>query len=119
MPGVLEQYVDAFVDAVNAEVGELSGRDHRPEVTIEAGEIVAAVIDSDDRHSASELEAWLDDIGVRLEPPVRVSSERLRESGMLAGRRSWLERPSTLFDLLVRADSRDGTAAGTSRRSRT
>jgi hypothetical protein len=106
----LEQYVDAFVDAVSSELGELSGRDHRPEVTIEAGEIVAAVVDSDDRHSASELEAWLDDIGARLEPPVRVSSEQLRESGMLAGRRAWLGRPSTLFDLLVRADARDGTA---------
>ena len=109
MPGVLNRYVDAFVDAVNVELGELSGRDHRPEATIEAGDIVAAVIDSDGRRSAAELEAWLDDIGSRLEPPVRVSSEQLRESGMLDGRSAWLARPSTLFDLLVRADGRDGT----------
>ena len=72
---MLERYVDAFVDAVNAELGELAGRDHRTEVTIEAGDIVAAVIDSDERRSAAELEAWLDDIGARLEPPVRASSE--------------------------------------------
>jgi hypothetical protein len=107
---VLAKYVDAFVDAVNAELGELSGRDHRSEATIEAGDIVAAVIDSDERHSAGELEAWLDDIGSRLQPPVRVSSTQLRESGMLDGRRRWLAQPSTLFDLLLRADSRDGTA---------
>ena len=59
--------------------------------------------------TAAELEAWLDDVGWRLQPPVRVSSEQLRESGMLEGRRRWLDRPSTLFDLLVRADARDGT----------
>lgn len=110
MPGVLERYVDAFVDGVGADLAELSGRDHRAEATIEAGDIVAAVIDSDDRRSAAELEAWLDDIGWRLQPPVRASSEQLRASGMLEGRHHWLDRPSTLFDLLVRADARDGAA---------
>ncbi len=109
MPGVLASYVDGFVDAVSAELGELSGRDLRPEVIVEAGDIVGAVIGSDERLSATELEAWLDDIGARLEPPVRVSSSQLRESELLAGKRAWLDRPSTLFDLLVRADARDGT----------
>jgi Cdc6-like AAA superfamily ATPase len=109
VPGVLEKYVDAFVAAVNGELGALSGRDHRGEVTVEAGDVVAAVIDSDDRHSTPELEAWLDDVGSRFEPPLRVSSLQLRESELLAGRRAWLTRPSTLFDLLLRADARDGT----------
>jgi len=109
VPGVLATYVDAFIDAVNADLGELSGQDHRREVTVEASDLVAAVIDSDGRATASELEAWLDDLGRRLDPPVRVSSTQLRESGLLAGRRRWLERPSTLFDLLLRADARDGT----------
>jgi AAA+ superfamily predicted ATPase len=107
---VLAPYVDAFVDAVSAELGEMSGRDLRAEVTVEAGDIVGAVIASDERLSAAELEAWLDDIGARLVPPVRVSSTQLRESELLAGKRTWLDRPSTLFDLLVRADARDGTA---------
>ena len=110
MPGVLASYVDGFVDAVNAELGELSGRDHRNDVTVEAGDIVAAVIGADDRQSAGELEAWLDDIGSRLEPPVRVSSMQLRESELLRDTTTWLDHPSTLFDLLVRADARDGTA---------
>jgi SpoVK/Ycf46/Vps4 family AAA+-type ATPase len=108
--GPLAKYVDAFVDGVAAELGELAGTDHRREAVIEAGDLVAAVIDSDERRSVPELEAWLDDIGIRLEPPVRVSSEHLRESELLTGKRSWLSRPSTLFDLLVRADARDGTA---------
>ncbi|MET0144166.1 MAG: AAA family ATPase [Ilumatobacteraceae bacterium] len=110
MAGVIAKYVDAFVDAVSAELAELSGRDHRREVVVEASDLVAAVIDSDDRTSAAELEAWLDDIGTRLEPPVIVSSERLRESEVLVGKHTWLTRPSTLFDLLLRADARDGTA---------
>ncbi len=110
MPGVIATYVDAFVDGVNAELGELSGREHRAEVTVEAGDIVAAVIGADERQSTDELEAWLDDIGSRLEPAVRVSSGQLRDSELLRGRTTWLDHPSTLFDLLVRADARDGTA---------
>ncbi|MGI9031917.1 MAG: hypothetical protein ACR2HP_18320, partial [Ilumatobacteraceae bacterium] len=109
MGGVLARYVDEFVDAVTTELEALApGRDHRADVTIEAGDLVAAVIDSDDRLTEDELSAWLDDIGPRLEPPVIVTPDRLREGGMLDGRRRWLERPSTLFDLLVRADANRG-----------
>ena len=56
---------------------------------------------------SDELRAWVDDVGPRLEPPVIITPERLREGGMLQGKRSWLDRPSTLFDLLVKADARD------------
>jgi AAA lid domain/ATPase family associated with various cellular activities (AAA) len=106
--GALAKYVDAFVDGVSADLSELSGRDHRREVVVEAGDLVAAVIDSDSRQTAAELEAWLDDVGPRLDPPVLVTSDRLRESAMLDGKRHWLERFSTLADLLLRADARDG-----------
>jgi Holliday junction resolvasome RuvABC ATP-dependent DNA helicase subunit len=108
--GAIAEYVEAFVDGVSAELGELAGADHTRDVVVEAGDLVAAVIDSDERRSTAELEAWLDDIGTRLEPPVLVSSERLRDSETLNGKRAWLSRPSTLFDLLLRADARDGTA---------
>jgi AAA lid domain/ATPase family associated with various cellular activities (AAA) len=106
--GALAKYVDAFVDGVSADLSELSGRDHRAEVVVDASDLTAAVIDSDSRQTAAELEAWLDDIGPRLEPPVIVTSDRLRESAMLDGKRRWLERASTLADLLLRADARDG-----------
>jgi hypothetical protein len=108
MPGVLAKYVDAFVDAVAADLGELSSQEHNGDVTIEAGDIVAAVIDSDGRLTSAELEAWLDDIGPRLSPPVLVDSAQLRESQVLAGKRRWLDAPSVLFDLLLEADARDG-----------
>ncbi|MGH9117419.1 MAG: hypothetical protein ACRD0A_05955, partial [Acidimicrobiales bacterium] len=107
MPGVLGKYVDAFVDGIEAELGTLSGKDHRAEATIEAGDLIAAVFDSDGRLSRDELRAWLDDIGPRLEPPVIITPDRLRAGGMLQGKRSWLDRPSTLFDLLLKADARD------------
>jgi hypothetical protein len=107
VPGVLAKYVDAFVDGIEAELGTLSGKDHRAEVTIDAGDLVAAIFDSDGRLSRDELRAWLDDIGPRLDPPVLITPERLREGGMLRDRRSWLNRPSTLFDLLLEADTRD------------
>ena len=108
MAGPLAKYVDAFVDGVSADLGELSGRDHSQEAVVDAGDVVAAVIDSDERLTTGELEAWLDDIGTRLDPPVLVSSTRLRDGELLVGKRRWLERPSTLFDLLLRADGRDG-----------
>jgi AAA lid domain/ATPase family associated with various cellular activities (AAA) len=109
VPGVLDRFVDAFIDGVGGELAALSGHDHRADVTVEAGDLVAAVIDSDERLSLDELDAWLDDLGSRLDPPVRVASTQLRESGLLAGKRTWLQRPSTLFDLLLRADARDDT----------
>jgi hypothetical protein len=105
--GVLAKYVDAFVDGVAAELHALAGNDHRADVTIDAGELAAAVFDSDGRLSGDELRAWVDDIGPRLQPPVIITPDRLREGGMLQGKRSWLGRPSTLFDLLVKADARD------------
>ena len=37
-----------------------------------------------------------------------MSSQQLRTSEMLAGKERWLSRPSTLADLLLRADARDG-----------
>ena len=44
--GVLGKYVDAFVDGVAAELAALAGDDHRGDVTIDAGELAAAVFDN-------------------------------------------------------------------------
>jgi hypothetical protein len=107
MAGALHQYVEAFVEGVDAELVALSGGHHELECVVEAGDLVAAVLASDGRLTTSELEAWLDDIGPRLEPPVIVTPQRLRDSDLITAKRGWLDRPSTLFDLLVRADARD------------
>lgn len=108
MAGALSKYVNAFVDEVEALLGGLSGKQHRQECVVEACDLVSAVLDSDGRLTTSELEAWLDDIGPELEPPVIITPQQLRESDLIAGKQAWLTRPSTLFDLLVKADARDG-----------
>ena len=108
MGGALEPYVSAFVDAVDHELSELAQRSHRDDCVREASDLVSAVLDADGRLSDSELRAWLDDVGPQLTPPVFVTPQRLREGEMLAGRAVWIERPSTMFDLLLKADARDG-----------
>jgi len=121
--GALAQYVDAFVDGVGADLAELSSStrqpsgDYRAEAIVEASDLVAAVIDSDGRHSGAELESWLDDLGLRLTPPVLVDSTTLRESQLLAGKAAWLDRPSALAMLLIDADRRDATSGQHGRRA--
>ncbi len=74
----------------------------------DAANLVAAVMDADGRATDAELWAYVDGIGHRLEPPVIEPPARLREAKITHGKRAWVERPSTLLDLLVRADQRDG-----------
>jgi hypothetical protein len=108
MGGALASYVTAFVDGVARELSALSGGEHRAECIVEASDLVSAVLDSDERLTTAELEAWLDAVGPQLDPPVLISSTQLRESALITGKRRWLRSPSTLYDLLLRADARDG-----------
>ena len=68
----------------------------------------SALLDADGRLSDAELRAWIEDVGSLLTPPVIVTPQRLRDGDMLAGTATWIQRPSTLFDLLLKADVRDG-----------
>ncbi|MDQ3737903.1 MAG: AAA family ATPase, partial [Actinomycetota bacterium] len=112
MPGPLAEPIATFIDSVSADLSDLAGREMRQECVIEAANLVGALMDADERHTDTELRAWLDDVGTILNPPVIVTPERLRSGGMLDGKRKWLAGPSTLFDVLVRADARDdGTRA--------
>jgi hypothetical protein len=106
--GALSKYVTAFVDGVDGVLTELSGESHAQACAIEACDLVSAVLDSDGRLTTTELEAWLEDLGPRLQPPVIITSQQLRDSDLITGKRAWLTRPSTMVDLLVRADARDG-----------
>ncbi len=108
MTGALGKYVTAFVDAVDRELAGLSGKQHRHECTVEAGDLVSAILAGDKRLTTSELEAWLDDIGPHLTPPVLISPQQLRQSDLITGKSVWVDTPSTMFDLLAKADARDG-----------
>jgi hypothetical protein len=108
MAGALDKYVNGFIDGVDRELSALSGETHHHECLLEACDLVSAILASDGRLTTSELEAWLDDIGPHLAPPVLISPQQLRESELITGRAGWLETPSTMFDLFVKADGRDG-----------
>ena len=107
MPGPLSKYVNAFVDTIDGHLTSLSGQDHRAECLVEAQQLVSAILDADGRLTTTEAEAWLDAIGSHLSPPVSISATQLRDSDLIDGTEPWLRTPSTLFDLLVRADGRD------------
>jgi Holliday junction resolvasome RuvABC ATP-dependent DNA helicase subunit len=107
----LAEDVQTFVDDLNAALTGLSGdaAGHRNDLLIEASNIIAAVIDADGRQAGAELDGFLDVLGPHLDPPLIITAQRLRDGGMLDGRKVWLITPSVLFDLLVRADARNGT----------
>lgn len=97
-----------FIADMSVVLAELAGgADHRAECVIEASNLVAALIDADGRHSDAELNGWIGALGDQLEPPMFVTAQTLRSDDTFGGRRSWLEHPSTMFDLLVRADAAD------------
>jgi DNA polymerase III delta prime subunit len=108
MAGALGKYIDAFVGGVGAQLALLSGRQHQQECIVEACSLVSAVLDSDGRLTTTELEGWLDDLGPKLDPPVLITPQQLRKSDLITGKRPWLASPSTLYDLLLKADARDG-----------
>ncbi len=108
MAGALDKYVNGFIDGADSELSALSGRQHRHECLLEACDLVSAILASDGRLTTSELEAWLDDIGSHLAPPVLISPQQFRESDLITSKAGWLATPSTMFDLLVKADAHDG-----------
>ncbi len=89
----------------------LAKADRLPDdVALEAFNLVAAFIDADGRHTDEELWAFIQVFAARFDTVARAANPpALRAAGLLAGRRSFLDRPSPLFDVLVQADLRSGT----------
>jgi len=112
MNRVIASEVQAFIDAVANELAALTGEAparRRREAVADAAALVAAVVAADGRCTDDELWAYLECVGPELDPPLTVTPAQLRETRLFTGKEAWLERPSTLFDLLVRADARDGS----------
>jgi AAA lid domain/ATPase family associated with various cellular activities (AAA) len=108
MAEVFEDIAIDFIDRMSEVLAELAGgQDHRGECVIEASNIVAAFIDADGRHTEAELDGWIGALGTRLTPPMIVTPQTLRTDNTLGGRKEWLDQPSTMFDLLVKADAKD------------
>ena len=93
MPAVFERKADEFVDTMNYLLKELSGGDdHRGECTIEAANLVSAVVDADGRHTEQELETLVEALGRKLTPPMILthpsSATTTRSAGQRGGSRS-------------------------------
>ena len=97
--------VDLAADLPLAKADKLPG-----DVALEAFNLVAAFVDADGRHTDEELWAFVHVFAARFDTVARAASPgALRAAGLLSGRRTFLDAPSPLFDVLVRADARSGT----------
>ncbi|MEM9516625.1 MAG: AAA family ATPase [Actinomycetota bacterium] len=110
MADAVHDLAQRFVDATDLALRAMApDKDHRRECVIEAGNIVAALVDADGRHTDDELRTWVGAVGEHLTPPMILTPATLRSDDTLGGRAAWLGRPSTMFELFVAADQRDGT----------
>ena len=108
----IEPEVTAFVDAICAQLAALSRRSsesHQREVVVEAADVMAGVLDADGRFTDTELDGYLDGVGLLLDPPLAIAASAMRETRLLFGKAAALSSPSILFDLLVRADAKAGS----------
>ncbi len=91
---------EVLVGLAGTVAGATKPEDLERDVAIEAMNIAMALADADGRHGDTELMALAQAFGGRFGPSSTVG---------LDGRRGWIERPSTLFEILVGHDARDGT----------
>ena len=113
----LEDAVTAFCDALGPRVRELAGHvsgvdDERVvhDVQVEAYNLAAAFIDCDGLHTDTELWAFITAFGPRFGGSLaKATPADIRSARLVAGRKSFLDTPSELLEVLLSADARDGT----------
>lgn len=119
MSRLLREPVERFVEDLTPEMERLaalvsgpaaSAGKARQDVTLEAFNIAAAMIDSDGLHTDEELLAVVETFGPHLDTVVRRASPGdMRRAGLVRDKASWLDEPSMLFEVLVADDQRHGT----------
>jgi hypothetical protein len=113
--GALDDAVAAFVadvvpkvEALADSVAGIDGARLRSYVVVDAYNLSCGFIDADGLHTDDELWALIGAFGPRMKTGLaRATPSELRDAGLLVGSRSYLQRPSTLLDILVRSDARD------------
>jgi hypothetical protein len=114
----LQRAVEAFVHTVGAamrdvvaRLPEVDGRRIEQDVATEAFNLATALVDVDRKHTDDEMWGLIVGFGRWLPGQLaRARPDDLRKSDLLVGRAAWLEQPSAMFDILVAADQRFGTA---------
>lgn len=111
--GPMERFLAAVTPLVVDLARAAAGDDRTAEavagdVAVEAGELIAAMIDADGVHTDAELRAYIRAVGPFTDSQLAFATPQdLRASGLIAGRRTRLDRPPPLFSLLVDADAHD------------
>ena len=109
MGAFVDSFAPVLVDLVS-DLGMVDPDKLAGDVALEAFNLAAAFVDADGRHTDEELAAFVDVFAARFDTVARAADPAsLRASGLLAGRRAFLDAPSPLFEVLVRADVRSGT----------
>ena len=109
---MLATATSSFLSAVSEQLAALSGKPASSfvaDIANEASNIVGGVVAADGRSTKSELDGYLDSIGPLLDPPLTISTAAARELELFRGKTEQLAHPSVLYDLLCRADARQGT----------
>ena len=114
---VLDDAVRAFCDALTPRVRELAdsvtgvdGERIEVDVQVEAYNLAAAFIDADGLHTDPELWAFIAAFGPRFGGSLaRSAPADVRSARLLSDRVRFLEQPSELAEVLLTADTRDGT----------
>jgi Holliday junction resolvasome RuvABC ATP-dependent DNA helicase subunit len=110
---VLRAPVERFVAELTPAIGGLSKSVGERDVALEAFNIAAAFADADGRHSDDELAELIVAFRPWLEHLASATVDDLRRNGLVGGMRSWKERPSALFEVLVTADQKAHQTDGT------
>ncbi|MCZ7631824.1 MAG: hypothetical protein M5U19_23440 [Microthrixaceae bacterium] len=76
------------------------------DVTSEAFNLCAAMVDADGRHTDNELNALIDTFGPLMDDTrlLLATPDDLRGTSLVAGARDWIESDSELFKVLLAAD---------------
>ena len=114
----LAEAVDGFCDALGPRVRDLAasvsgidGEQVAADVQVEAYNLAAAFIDADGLHTDAELWSFVTTFGPRFGGSLaHATPTDVRTARLVAGRRSFLDEPSELLEVLLTADGRDGTS---------
>jgi hypothetical protein len=115
---VLREPVDRFVRqlapavaAVALEIEGVTADKLRRDVVVEAFNLCAGFIDADGLHTDDELWALIGGFAGLLDTQLGGATPRdVRKAGLVDGKARYLEKPSTLFDILARSDAKRGTS---------
>ncbi|MGI9017197.1 MAG: AAA family ATPase [Euzebya sp.] len=105
MSTTLRAPVREFVAGVSPALEQLGSKDPKADVIAEAYEVVSAMVDADGAHTDEELWALIGAFSGLMDTHIHHATPAdLRATGMMAGKRVFIDRPSLMFDTLIAAD---------------